>query len=336
MDILDALVVLANFVILPALTYGSQLALGALGATLVYGVLRFSNFAHGDTMAFGTAVTIVVIWALHAVGISIAPMPTALLALPVGVGATILVTLATDKLVYCYYRSRKVPPITLAMVSLGVMFVMGGSVRILIGVDDRQFADGARFIFTAAQFRGWTGLTEALALRTAQAATLATTVLAVSWLHWFLNRTRTGKSMRAFSDNENLALLSGIDPERVVKIVWILSATLATLAGVLYGLDKSFRPITYFQLLLPIFAAAVVGGLGNPLGAVAGGFLVAFSEVFVTYGFKKVLAYLLPEAWRPDGLLQLLGTDYKIAVSFVVLVLVLLFRPTGIFRGKST
>jgi branched-chain amino acid transport system permease protein len=336
MDFLNALVVLANFVILPGLTYGSQLALGALGATLVYGILRFSNFAHGDTMAFGTAVTILATWALQAAGISIAPMPTALLALPVGVGATILIALATDRLVYSYYRSRKVPPITLAMVSLGVMFVMGGLVRILIGVDDRQFADGARFIFTAPQFRAWTGLTESLALRTAQAVTLATTVLAVGWLHWFLNRTRTGKSMRAFSDNENLALLSGIDPERVVTIVWVLSATLATLAGVLYGLDKSFRPITYFQLLLPIFAAAVVGGLGNPLGAVAGGFLVAFSEVFVTYGFKKVFAYLLPEGWRPDGLSQLLGTDYKIAVSFVVLVLVLLFRPTGIFRGKST
>jgi branched-chain amino acid transport system permease protein len=336
MDFLNALVVLANFVILPGLTYGSQLALGALGATLVYGILRFSNFAHGDTMAFGTAVTILATWALQAVGISIAPMPTALLALPIGIGATILVTLATDRLVYSYYRSSKVPPITLAMVSLGVMFVMGGLVRILIGVDDRQFADGSRFVFTAAQFRVWTGLTESLALRTAQAVTLATTVLAVGWLHWFLNRTRTGKSMRAFSDNENLALLSGIDPERVVTIVWILSATLATFAGVLYGLDKSFRPITYFQLLLPIFAAAVVGGLGNPLGAVAGGFLVAFSEVFVTYGFKKVFAYLLPEGWRPEGLSQLLGTDYKIAVSFVVLVLVLLFRPTGIFRGKST
>ena len=141
--------------------------------------------------------------------------------------------------------------------------------------------------------------------------------------------------MRAFSDNENLALLSGVNPERVVMIVWILSAALATLAGVLYGLDKSFRPFTYFQLLLPVFAAAVVGGLGNPLGAVAGGFVVAVSEVFGTYGFKKVFGYLLPATWQPDGLAQLLSTDYKVAVSFTVLVLVLLFKPTGIFRGKA-
>ncbi|SMH53844.1 branched-chain amino acid ABC transporter permease [Mesorhizobium australicum] len=335
MDVLNALVVFANFVLLPAMTYGSQLALGALGATLVYGILRFSNFGHGDTMSFGTMATILAMWGIQAAGISIAPLPTALLALPAGMIATIAVVLLTDRLVYRPYRTRKVPSITLVMASLGVMFVMGGLVRILIGVEDRQFADGERFIFTAAQFRQWTGLTETMALRTAQAITLVTTIVVVSWLHWFLKRTRTGKSMRAFSDNENLALLSGINPERVVTIVWVLSAALATLAGVLYGLDKSFRPITYFQLLLPVFAAAVVGGLGNPIGAVAGGFVVAFSEILVTYSFKKLASYLLPTEWQPEGLLQLLSTDYKVAVSFIVLILVLLFRPTGIFRGKA-
>lgn len=335
MNFLDALVAFTNYVLLPGVTYGAQLALGALGATLVYGILRFSNFAHGDTMAFGTMATILTMWGLQAMGIGLGPLPTALLGLPVGILATVLFVLATDRLVYRHYRTRKVNSLTLVMVSLGVMFVMNGLVRIVISVDDRQFADGARFVFTAAQFRDWSGLTEAMALRTTQAVTIVVTGLVVAWLHWFLQRTRTGKSMRAFSDNENLALLSGINPERVVTIVWILSAALATLAGVLYGLDKSFRPFTYFQLLLPIFAAAVVGGFGNPLGAVAGGFVIAFSEVFVTYSFKKVLGYLLPAAWQPDGLVQLLTTDYKVAVSFTVLVLVLLFRPTGIFKGKT-
>jgi branched-chain amino acid transport system permease protein len=335
MDLLDALAAFINYVLLPGITYGSQLALGALGATLIYGILRFSNFAHGDTMAFGTMATILAMWGLQTMGISFGPLPTALLGLPVGILATVLFVLATDRLVYRHYRTRKVNSLTLVMVSLGVMFVMNGLVRIIIGVDDRQFADGARFVFTAAQFRDWTGLAEPMALRTTQAVTIVVTGLVVVWLHWFLQRTRTGKSMRAFSDNENLALLSGINPERVVTIVWILSAALATLAGVLYGLDKSFRPFTYFQLLLPIFAAAVVGGFGNPLGAVAGGFVIAFSEVFVTYSFKKVLGYLLPAAWQPDGLAQLLTTDYKVAVSFTVLVLVLLLRPTGIFKGKS-
>ena len=141
--------------------------------------------------------------------------------------------------------------------------------------------------------------------------------------------------MRAYSDNEDLALLSGINPERVVMITWLIVAGLATTAGVLYGLDKSFKPFTYFQLLLPIFASAIVGGLGNPLGAIAGGFVIAFSEVTVTYAWKKVLGYLMPESLEPDGLVQLLSTDYKLAVSFLILLIVLLFKPTGLFKGKA-
>ena len=114
-----------------------------------------------------------------------------------------------------------------------------------------------------------------------------------------------------------------------------LSRILATIAGTLYGLDKSFKPFTYFMLLLPIFASAIVGGLGNPLGAIAGGFVIAFSEIMITYPYKKFVAYIVPGDWKPDGLVQLLATDYKFAVSFIILVLVLLFKPTGIFAGKS-
>ncbi|WP_045390219.1 branched-chain amino acid ABC transporter permease [Falsirhodobacter sp. alg1] len=335
MDFLNAMVVLANFVVIPALAYGAQLALGALGVTLVYGLLRFSNFAHGDTMAFGTMVTILATWGLQAAGIGFGPLPTALLALPVGIAGTALFALATDRAVYRFYRKNRAAPIIMTMASLGVMFVMNGVVRFVIGVDDISFADGERFLVTARDFRDATGLDEGLAIRMTQIITLVVAGVAMALLFWFLNRTRTGKSMRAFADNEDLARLSGINPERVVRLTWIIVAALATTAGVLYGLDKSFKAFTYFQLLLPIFAAAVVGGLGSPLGAVAGGFLIAFSEVGITYAWKKVATYVLPEALAPDGLAQLLSTDYKFAVSFALLVLVLLVRPTGLFRGKS-
>ncbi|HBN32019.1 MAG TPA: branched-chain amino acid ABC transporter permease, partial [Rhodobacteraceae bacterium] len=176
---------------------------------------------------------------------------------------------------------------------------------------------------------------EGLALRGSQVITVVTTIILVAAMFWFLNKTRTGKSMRAFSDNEDLALLSGINPERVVTIVWILVAVLTTVGGTLYGLDKSYKPFIFFQLLLPMFASAIVGGFGNPLGAIAGGFVIAFSEVSVTYAFKKVVTYVVPESWAPDTLVQLLSTDYKFAVSFGILILVLLFRPTGIFKGQS-
>ena len=335
MDILNAIVALLNFVVIPGAAYGAQLALGALGVTLVYGILRFSNFAHGDTMAFGTAMTILLTWGFVGLGITFGPLPTALLALPFGIALTALLVLGTDRLIYRFYRKVKAAPVILVMVSMGVMFVMNGITRFIIGVDDINFADGERFIITARGFREATGLDEGLAFRTTQGITLVVAAVAVAALFWFMNNTRTGKSMRAYSDNEDLALLSGINPERVVAVTWIIVAALATTAGVLYGLDKSFKAFTYFQLLLPIFAAAVVGGLGNPLGAIAGGFVIAFSEVTVTYAWKKVLTYVLPESLAPEGLVQLMGTDYKFAVSFAILVIVLLFKPTGIFKGKS-
>lgn len=335
MDFLNAIVALTNYVMIPAVAYGSQLALGALGVTLIYAVLRFSNFAHGDTMAFGAMVTILVTWWMQSVGINLGPLPTALLALPFGILGSMALLLFTDRVVYKFYREQKAKPVIFVMVSLGVMFMMNGLVRFIIGPGDQRFADGERFIISARDFKAMTGLREGLAFKTSQGITIITAVVVVIALFWFLNRTRTGKSMRAYSDNEDLALLSGINPERVVMYTWMIVAALATIAGVLYGLDKSFKPFTYFQLLLPIFAAAIVGGLGNPLGAIAGGFVIAFSEVSITYAWKKVLGYLMPENLEPDGLVQLLSTDYKFAVSFMILLIVLLFKPTGLFKGKS-
>lgn len=335
MDFLNALVALSNFVLIPAIAYGSQLALGALGVTLIYGILRFSNFAHGDTMAFGAMISVLVTWWMQSIGIGLGPLPTALLALPFAILGCMALLLFTDRVVYRFYRVQKAKPSILVIVSLGVMFVMNGLVRFIIGVEDQRFADGERFIVSVREFKQMTGLREGLAIKTSQGITVITAVIVVALLFWFLNRTRTGKSMRAYSDNEDLALLSGINPERVVMITWMIVAGLATIAGTLYGLDKSFKPFIYFMLLLPVFASAIVGGLGNPLGAIVGGFIIAFSEVTITYAWKKVLKYLLPENLEPDGLVQLLSTDYKFAVSFVILVIVLLFRPTGIFKGKS-
>ena len=328
---LNALVVFANFVFIPGLAYGAQLALGALGVTLVFGILRFSNFAHGDLMAFGTMITILVTWWLIGMGVTLGPLPTALLALPIGIIGAVAMALLIDRLVFRFYRKQKSPGIVFVMASVGVMFVLNGIVRLIIGPNDQRFADGERFLVTVRGFREYTGLTEGLAIRLPVAITVIVAVIVVVALFWFLQYSRTGKAMRAYSDNEDLALLSGINPDKVVMVTWIIAAALATIAGVLYGLDKSFRPFTYFQLLLPIFAAAIVGGIGQPLGAIAGGFVVAFSEVTLTYAYKRVLEYL---GFQPEGLVQLLSTEYKFAISFVILVLVLLIRPTGIFKGR--
>ncbi len=335
MDLLNALVALANYVIIPGLAYGSQLALGALGITLIYGVLRFSNFAHGDTMAFGATLSILGTWWLQSMGISFGVLPTALLALPFSILGCIALILITDRAVYRFYRVQKAKPVIFLIVSMGVMFIMNGVVRFIIGPDDRTFSDGQRFIMSAREFKAMTGLKEGLAIKTTQGLTVIAAVIVVALLFWFLERTRTGKSMRAYADNEDLALLSGINPERVVMVTWMIVAALATIAGTLYGLDKVFKPFTYLLLLLPIFSSAIVGGLGNPVGAIAGGFVIAFSDVTITYAWKKVVTYLVPSDWAPSSLVQLLSTDYKFAVSFSILIIVLLFRPTGLFKGKA-
>jgi len=332
---LNALVLMANYVLVPGIAYGSQLALGALGVTLVFAILRFSNFAHGDTMAFGTMVTILVTWWLQSLGINLGVLPTALLALPIGVLVCAVYLLVVDRVVYRYHRGQRSDPVIYLIASVGVMFFTNGVVRFIIGPDDQRFADGERFIIKAREFKQTTGLQEGLSLKVSQGITVVTVIVVVALLFWFLNRTRTGKSMLAYSDNEDLALLSGINPERVVAITWILAAALATIAGTLYGLDKSYKPFTYFQLLLPIFAAAIVGGLGNPIGAIAGAYVIAFSEIAITYAYKRFLGYLMPGDWKADGLVQLLSTDYKFAVSFLILLLVLLFKPTGLFRGTG-
>ena len=334
-SVANAVVLLSNFLLVPALAYGCQLALGALGVTLVYGILRFSNFAHGETMAVGAMVTILVTWLLQSWNVGIAPLPTALLALPAGMLAAAGLCVLVDRWVYRFYRRRKAAPVIFLVVSVGVMFLLNGLVRFVIGPGDRVFTDGERFLVTDRQFKSYTGLAEGLAVKTTQVLSVAVAVVLVAAVFWFLERTRTGKSMRAYSDNEDLALLSGIDPERVVAVTWLMVGALAAVAGTLYGLDKSFKPFTYLSLLLPIFAAAIVGGLGSAPGAIAGGFVVAFSEVFLTYPYRKFLTYLVPEGWQPDGLVQFLSTDYKFAVSFFILVVVLLVKPTGIFSGKS-
>ncbi len=298
MELLNAVILLLNYTVIPAITYGSQLALGAIFVTLIYGVLRFANFATGDMMSFGTMFAVLLTYYFQSIGFGLGFLPTALLTLPLAILAMILYMLFIDKFVFKYYRIEK-------------------------------------FILKASEFKEMTGLSEGLTIKSTQAITLVVTIILVSTLFWFLNKTKTGTSMRAYSDNEDLALLSGIDPKKVVMITWVIAGFLATVGGVLYGLDKSYKPFVYFNNMLPIFAAAIVGGIGNPYGAFLGGYVIAFAEILVTYAYKKFFIYLLPEFLEPDSLVQLLSTDYKFAVSFSILVIVLLFRPSGIFEGKK-
>jgi branched-subunit amino acid ABC-type transport system permease component len=310
------------------------LALGALAVTLVYSVLRFSNFAQGDSMAFGTMIVILLTGFMIGRGWTISGIPTALLVIPIAIVFTSMYLLTMDRLIYRHYRKIKAKSITIVMSSIGVMFVTGGIVRFVLGATAQKFEDGERFIFSVREFKAYTGLEQGIAFKTSQFLTITIAFLLVAFVFYFLQKTKTGKAMRAYSDNKELALLSGIDPDKMVQITWLLVAALTTIAGALYGLDKGFAPQQYHLLLLPIFASVIVGGIGSPVGAIAGAFLVAFSEILLTYAYKKFLIYLLPLSMHPSSLVQLIGTEYKYAISFVILVIVLLIKPTGLFKGK--
>tara|TARA_B100000686_G_scaffold183632_1_gene190499 strand:- start:2818 stop:3960 length:1143 start_codon:yes stop_codon:yes gene_type:complete len=373
-DLANAFLWMFNFLILPALTYGSTLALGALGVTLIFGILRFAHFAHGDMMAFGAMISLIGVELLNRFGYFSYPIPAGLLFLPIAMILTVLLALVLDQTVYKYYRRVKSPPVVFVMASIGVMFLLNGLTRLIKGPelsvfnaqqtfsvesinvsslikqlgeravriktdfstkeDIVQVTEPEFIFFTVREFKAATGFAEGFGLDLIQVTTFVSAVVIFLGLYFFLKRTRTGKAMRAYSDNEELALLSGIDPQRVVFFTWTIAGCLAAVAGTMYGLDKGYKPFTYFQMLLPIFAATIVGGIGHPQGAIIGGYLIAFSEIVITANYKKVANYLLPEQLEVVGNLQLLGTEYKFSVSFLILVIVLLFRPTGIFRGK--
>ena len=143
MDLLNAIAALYEFCGYSRYRLRAQLALGALGVTLIYGILRFSNFAHGDNHAFGAMITILPTWAFQEAGITLGPLPTALLALPIGIVVTTALLLATDRTIYAFYRKQHAKPVVLLIVSIGVMFMMNGLVRFIIGPEEQRFADGA-------------------------------------------------------------------------------------------------------------------------------------------------------------------------------------------------
>ena len=284
MDYINAITLFANYIFIPGLSYGCQLALGALGITIVYTVLRFSNFAHGEFMSFGAMISILVMWYFQDAGISIHPLPTIILALPISIILTIIFCLLIDNFCFSYYRKNNSQSVILLIVSIGIMFFTNGLIRLIIGPGDRNINDGERFLVKARTIKKMFELNEGLAIKTSQCLTIIITILLVTFVFWFLNKTKTGKSMRAYSDNKDLSLLSGINPERVVLITWVIAGMLACVAGTLYGLDKSYKPFTYLNLVLPIFASAIVGGVGNPIGAIIGG---SFAPIIATLLWKN-------------------------------------------------
>jgi branched-chain amino acid transport system permease protein/neutral amino acid transport system permease protein len=271
---------------------GGIIALGAVGVSLIFGILRFANFAHGDMMTLGAYLALIVVGPLAL------PM---YVAFPVALAGTALIVVGIDQVLF--RRLRRTAPVILLISSFGVALILRSVIQLIWGPDNVVYSSAIQLPWRFAGLR----------IRPDHATILVTTVALVVLLHLFLQHTRTGKAMRAMSDDPDLARITGINTERVVIWTWIMGGALAAAAGIFLGMDTRLNPLLGWNVLLPVFAAALLGGIGRPYGAIAGGFVIGIATEVSTMFMEPV---------------------YKPAVAFALIVLLLLVRPTGLMRGQ--
>ena len=298
---MDIILDFVNYYLIPGLVLGSIYALGAVGITLTFGILRFANFAHGETMTVGAYVA----WTAYI----IMKLPL-LVSVAIAILVTIGFVLFVDR---AFYRPlRNSPTILVTIASFGVMLMVQSLVQLFFGTAPQSMSPGV--------IQKPILILDSIRISPRHMMIIGTTVSIVIAIHLVLTYTKLGKAMRAVSDSPELARLTGINTEYVMKTVWALGATLAVVAGILLGMDTQLESIMGFSLLLPMFAAAILGGIGKPFGAIAGGFIIGIVEECATY------------PWI--GTEPLLEPGYKAGVGFVIMIVILLWRPSGIFKGK--
>lgn len=299
--------------IIYGIVFGAIISLGAIGLTLVYGIIRFANFAHGDLMSGGAYVALFMVTGLLSwIGI---PDDTfgmlsfgwrMIIAFPVSMFAVGCVAILLDRILYRRLRLKKSGAVILAMSSLGAAFIIRMIILILWGADSLFYRPGI--------LRPALELPLGMKIRPDQILILIVVFLLITLLHLFLQNTKMGKAMRATADNMELALVSGIDTERIIVWTWGIGGALAAAGGILYGIDVQLHPYMGWYFLIPLFAATILGTIGNMYGALVGGLIIGVAQQVST-------AFLLP--------------TYKPAVAFIIMILILLIRPKGIFGGSS-
>lgn len=271
---------------------GSIIALAAVGLTLTYGILRLANFAHGDLMTLGAYFT----WTANAMGLNI------WLATVVGALLTIATALLTEKLMWSPMRDRRASSTTLIIISIGLALFLRNGMILIWGAANQQYDLP---VLAALNLGG-------IRITMTRVIVVGLAIVAMLGMHYLLQHTKVGKAMRAVADNVDLARVTGINVDQVVIWTWILAAGFTSIAGSMYGLITAVRPDMGWFLILPMFASVILGGIGNPYGAIAGSYVIGIAQELSTYLFSA---------------------EYKLAVALVLMVAVLLVRPQGIFRG---
>lgn len=294
--------------VMDGLIAGAMIGLGAIGVTLTYSILRFANFAHGELLSWGAYLAMAVSGALGLLSTGllkpIGPFSFGW-SLPLAAVLAILLTgllaLAVDALLFGRLRKRGGAVIILVMASFGASLALRSLLEFIFTSKPAYYTKALQI---AVQLGG------GLRATPDQLLSLGVTLIAVIVIHLMMTRTGIGRSMRAVSENPALSGIAGIDVRKVIMVVWFLGAALACIAGIMTGLLVQIRPYLGHDLLLPLFAAAILGGIGSVPGAMLAGLIVGLSEA---------------------AAVQLVGAEWRAAVSFVILVVVLLLRPRGLF-----
>lgn len=291
---------------------GSIISLGSIGLTLVYGIIRFANFSHGDFLTAGAYVALFLVTGIMAwIGIpdtnfgSLSFGWRMVIAFPISMAVVAGVAILLDQILYRRLRAKKSGAVILAMSSLGAAFIIRMIILILWGADSLFYKPGL--------MRPAIELPLGAKIRPDQILILCVVLFLVAALHIFLKSTKMGKAMRATADNKELALVTGIDTERIIIWTWGIGGALAAAAGILYGIDVQLHPYMGWNFLIPLFAATILGSIGNMYGALIGGLIIGVAQQVST-------AFLMP--------------TYKLPVAFIIMILILFIRPQGIF-GKE-
>lgn len=295
------------------IVFSSVIVLGSIGLSIVYSIADFANFAHGDTMTVGAYGTLVALPFVAGFGGELLGLPLGFFfALSVGMALAAVVAVATELVVY---RPLDTDAIGMLITSIGIAFVYRAVLQAVFGSDFTSYGIERSGPIPFVRSTFGVALTER-----ALAMVVVAAVLVVA-LHVLLQHTTLGRKMRAMADNPDLARVSGIRTDRVLLATWVVGAALAGAGGVFLGLSSQIDPRIGFDLLLVIFAAVILGGIGSVYGAMAGGFAI---------GMVHELTPLLGDYGIP------VSTDYASAVAFVIMVVILLVRPSGIAGGEAT
>jgi branched-chain amino acid transport system permease protein len=301
-------------IIADGLIIGSVISLGAIGLSMTLSIVRFSNFSHGELLGWGAYLALMA-------GSSFASLNAALAApigpfsfgwgllaaLVVSACLTALLALALDTVLF--KRLRKQGAITLVIASFGAALALRNLLLFWQGGVPQYYTQNLQIAMPLLPRRVWGGLR----VTPDQLFVLTLTLVTVTGLHLFLRHSTLGRSMRATAINPGLARVTGIDPERVLRATWLIGGVLAAVAGVFAGITVQLRPTMGVELLLPLFAAVILGGIGSIWGAVLGGLIVGLAE---------------------SASVSLVGAEYRAAAAFVVLIAILMVRPTGLFGEK--